>query len=384
MQYTEKVMEHFHNPANVGQISDASGIGEIGSEQCGDLLRVYIKVVHDRLVNIKYKVYGCPAAIACCSMMSEMAIGSSVNDRLQLTDEMVANALGGLPAQKFHCSNLAASALHKAIINYQYRNFDENISVNVKTLMDNELTGNLQTEHGLSLWIEYGNKNILFDTGQSDLFIKNAEKLGVDLTKVDAVVISHGHYDHSGGFEQFYKLNKDFLLYIHPKALQPRFSLKNKTAKYIGVSDRFREIVNELDNKKRVIWTQEPTQIYAGIFVTGRIPRVNDIEDSGGQFFTDENCGRKDIIVDDQAIFYKSNDGLALLTGCAHSGIVNTLKYASQLSGEDNCSSVIGGLHLLKASEQRLEYTFKSLKEYNVKKIKPMHCTGGKAKTRLN
>ena len=127
MQYTDKVFEYFMNPRNVGEIPDADGIGTIGSEECGDMIRVWIKVSEDkRLSDIKYKVFGCPAAIACCSMMTELAMGKHLNDAAILTDEQVAEALGGLPAYKFHCSNLAASALHEAIMNYTQKKFKAN------------------------------------------------------------------------------------------------------------------------------------------------------------------------------------------------------------------------------------------------------------------
>ena len=118
MQYTEKVLEHFMNPRNIGQIPDADGIGTIGSEECGDILKVWIKVADEQLVDVKYKVFGCPAAIACCSMMTELAIGKHVDEAWNLTDDQVAKALGGLPAHKHHCSNLAASVLQRAIVNY--------------------------------------------------------------------------------------------------------------------------------------------------------------------------------------------------------------------------------------------------------------------------
>jgi nitrogen fixation NifU-like protein len=121
MQYTDKVLEHFTNPRNIGEIPDANGIGTIGSEECGDMIRVWIKITDERLTDIKYKVFGCPAAIACCSMMTELAMGKHIDDANELTDEQVAEALGGLPAQKYHCSNLAASALHKAIMDYVFR-----------------------------------------------------------------------------------------------------------------------------------------------------------------------------------------------------------------------------------------------------------------------
>jgi nitrogen fixation NifU-like protein len=109
------------NPRNTEEIPEADGVGTIGSEECGDMIRVWIKVTDEHLTDIKYKVFGCPAAIACCSMMTELAMGKHLDDANELTDERVAEALGGLPAQKHHCSNLAASALHKAIMDYVFR-----------------------------------------------------------------------------------------------------------------------------------------------------------------------------------------------------------------------------------------------------------------------
>ena len=104
------------NPCNVGEIADADGVGTIGSEDCGDMIRVWIKVKDERLTDIKYKVFGCPAAIACCSRMTQMAMGLTLDEANELTDEQVAESLGGLPMAKMHCSNLAATALHEAIL----------------------------------------------------------------------------------------------------------------------------------------------------------------------------------------------------------------------------------------------------------------------------
>ena len=137
MEYTEKVIEHFSNPQNVGEIPDADGVGAIGSEECGDMVKVWIKVANEHLIDIKYKVFGCPAAIAVCSMMTELAIGKHVDEAYGLTDDQVAEALGGLPAQKHHCSNLAASALHEAIMNYVFKSPRPNNTITITALVDN-------------------------------------------------------------------------------------------------------------------------------------------------------------------------------------------------------------------------------------------------------
>ena len=113
--YNETVMDHFQNPRNVGEIADASGVGEIGNVVCGDILRVYIKVKGEILDDVKYMTFGCGAAVASGSMMTTLVKGKTVEEAKELTNKDVAKALGGLPPQKLHCSNLAADALHKAI-----------------------------------------------------------------------------------------------------------------------------------------------------------------------------------------------------------------------------------------------------------------------------
>ena len=117
--YSEKVMEHFMNPRNVGEIENADGIGEEGNPVCGDMMTFYIKVKDNHLDDIKFKTFGCGAAIAVSSMVSEMAMGKTLEEAMKITPLSVAEELGGLPKNKYHCSNLGAQALHKAIEDYQ-------------------------------------------------------------------------------------------------------------------------------------------------------------------------------------------------------------------------------------------------------------------------
>ena len=116
--YTEKVMDHFKNPRNVGEIPDADGVGTVGNPVCGDLMTIYIKVKDNRLADIKFKTFGCGSAIATSSMITELAKGKTLEEGLKITRANVADELGGLPAVKMHCSNLAADALHAAIEDY--------------------------------------------------------------------------------------------------------------------------------------------------------------------------------------------------------------------------------------------------------------------------
>ena len=117
--YSEKVMDHFKNPRNVGEIADADGIGTVGNPVCGDMMTIYIKVKEGRIVDVKFKTFGCGAAVATSSMITEMAKGKSLDEALKITRSDVAENLGGLPPIKMHCSNLAADALHEAIKDYQ-------------------------------------------------------------------------------------------------------------------------------------------------------------------------------------------------------------------------------------------------------------------------
>lgn len=119
--YSEKVMDHFTNPRNVGEIPDADGIGEVGNPSCGDIMKIYLKVEDNVIKDIKFKTFGCGAAIATSSMVTEMAKGKTIDEALQITNKAVAEMLDGLPPKKMHCSNLAADALHKAIEDYKNR-----------------------------------------------------------------------------------------------------------------------------------------------------------------------------------------------------------------------------------------------------------------------
>jgi len=117
--YTEKVMEHFRNPKNMGDMPDSDGVGEVGNPSCGDVMKVFIKVKDGRIADIKFQTFGCVAAVATSSMVTELAKGKTLDDAMKLTRADVAESLGGLPPIKMHCSNLAADALHEAVKDYR-------------------------------------------------------------------------------------------------------------------------------------------------------------------------------------------------------------------------------------------------------------------------
>ena len=119
--YTEKVMDHFQNPRNVGEIESPDGVGEVGNPVCGDIMKIYLRIKDGRIEDIKFKTFGCGAAIATSSMVTEIVKGKTLDEAMAVTREAVAEALGGLPPNKMHCSNLAADAVHKAIEDYRRR-----------------------------------------------------------------------------------------------------------------------------------------------------------------------------------------------------------------------------------------------------------------------
>jgi 7,8-dihydropterin-6-yl-methyl-4-(beta-D-ribofuranosyl)aminobenzene 5'-phosphate synthase len=246
----------------------------------------------------------------------------------------------------------------------------------ITTLVENSTSRlALQAEHGLSFWIEYGDKHILFDTGQSDLLIRNAETLGVDLTQTDAIVLSHGHYDHTGGLSTVLNMAPKAQLYLHPAALEPKYCRSIPKARSIGMPDSARQAIHN----HQVIWTESHTQVFDGMRLTGRVPRVTDFEDVGGPFFLDEDCLEPDPLLDDQALFIESSKGLIVILGCAHAGLVNTLQRISELKRGKKFYAAMGGMHLVNAETERIERTVSALRQHNLQKISPAHCTGDEA-----
>jgi len=250
-----------------------------------------------------------------------------------------------------------------------------NSRICITTLLDNTTSApELLAEHGLSFWIEYADKRILFDTGQSDILIQNAKVIGIDLADADAIIVSHGHYDHTGGLAAVLDIAAKAKVYLHPAALEPKFSKKASLVNSIGMPDSVRKAIQN----REVIWTKMPTQIFPGATVTGQVPRINNFEDVGGAFFLDENCQKPDELLDDQTLFIETAKGLVIVFGCGHAGVVNILNYISKLTGQRHIYAVLGGMHLLRASDERIERTITAFEGYDLQKIGPAHCTGSK------
>lgn len=250
-------------------------------------------------------------------------------------------------------------------------------------LVENKAGGSgLLAEHGLALWVEADGRNILFDTGQGLALTSNAGVLGIDLSKTDAVVLSHGHYDHTGGIGKVLDRLGGAALYVHPSAFDAKFGRwAGGTGSYIG--SPIRSIDQIRPHVSEVVLTTGPTELADGIHVTGEIPRRNDFEDTGGPFFLDESCTKPDPLLDDQALYIESAKGVVVLLGCAHAGLVNTLEYVFELTGGKRIEAVLGGFHLVGASDERIARSIESLRRYDVQRIAPVHCTGWEATMRI-
>ncbi len=240
----------------------------------------------------------------------------------------------------------------------------------------------LLAEHGLSVFIETGERRILFDTGQSGIALHNARVLGCPIDKVDAVVLSHGHYDHTGGLKTVLESAGNPKIYAHPAAFKPKYACNEEYVSrpigFPGTDERFFRNVEQQN-----VPTVEPTRIGEGIFVTGEIPRVTAFEDTGGPFFLDEACSQPDPLLDDQSFFFETSQGIVVLLGCAHAGVINTLLHIRTLTGHKHIHAVLGGMHLLSASRERMNGTIDGLRRFSPDHLGPAHCTGRKATSTL-
>lgn len=262
----------------------------------------------------------------------------------------------------------------------------EKTAVRITLLVENTASGEgILGEHGLAIWIEVGGHRVLFDTGQGMALRHNAGVLGLDLASADAIVLSHGHYDHVGGLEWMLGEAPEASLDLHPRATEPKFSGSggNETAHRVSIP--FVEKEAFATEGRRIVLSRKAREVVPGVWATGEIPRVTDFEDTGGLFFLDEAMTRPDPLLDDQALFLPSAAGLIVIFGCAHAGVVNTLLRIEELvGGKMPIRLLLGGLHLLRASPRRMDETVAALRARQPERMVFCHCTGSQAVCRLN
>ena len=235
----------------------------------------------------------------------------------------------------------------------------------------------LLAEHGLSLWVENGYSQILFDTGQTDVYLLNAAKLGIDLNRVQTVAISHGHYDHGGGLAWFPLEKQRPRVIMHPDAILPKFAVaKNpdEPHRVIGLPWRIEQI-NHL--AELLTYNRSTMQIGENMYLCSGIPAVTDFEPLASNLLVEKNNQlMADLMHDEQILVCTCQKGLAVILGCSHPGVVNCLKFVKLFFAELPIVAIIGGMHLEQADPHRLQKTIDYFLEQDIQKIIPLHCTG--------
>jgi len=256
------------------------------------------------------------------------------------------------------------------------------MEVKITTLSENTAGYGFLGEWGLSILVEADGKKVLMDTGPGMSAAYNAELLGIDLSAIDDIVLSHGHADHTGGLREILKKCKGASVICHPDLW---------SAKHVGFGpENYRAIGapfsrDELEaGGTRLIISREPVSITEHITTTGEVPMITDYEQIDGNLFV-KNQGdmAPDALADDLALVIDADFGLVVILGCAHRGMINTLRQAQKITGKENVYAVIGGTHLIFANEERIARTVQDLKEMGVQKLGVSHCTGFGASARL-
>ena len=229
----------------------------------------------------------------------------------------------------------------------------------------------LYAEHGLSLLIESKGRGILFDTGQSDVYIKNAKTLGLSLDELDYIVLSHGHYDHCGGIKHLPNQKKEPEIFLQKSAAAQKYAVNpdGKTHREIGIPWSVKDYnVTLIDGCK---------QIDKDISLLSGVKRTTSFEKPPEGFFVkDKGEMTADLIDDEQMLVIDTGGGIAVFLGCCHPGVINCLRYAASRFPEKEIDAVVAGMHLDGADNLRLRMTIQGFSDLGVKKVYPLHCTG--------
>lgn len=226
-------------------------------------------------------------------------------------------------------------------------------------------------EHGLSLYIEENEKRYLFDTGQSGVFLKNAEKLHIDIANLDGIVLSHGHYDHCGGFPDYAKKYELPKIYVREEAFAKKYHKAKETCREIGISWN-RELAGD-----HLVFTKELEEIDKDIFVLGKIPLKNEFESVAEGMFVEEKEEKVlDTMTDEQMLIIRNEAGLNIFLGCSHVGVINALSYVEETFPGEHIHLLFAGMHLSQVADKRLQKTMEEIEKRNIDVIIPVHCTG--------
>lgn len=258
--------------------------------------------------------------------------------------------------------------------------------VKITTICENRTPrSGLLGEHGLSMLLETRGKKILFDTGAGTTLACNAARLGLDLTRLDAVALSHGHYDHTGGLKWVLgtQVPATLAVYGHPDMLSEKYASRNGGApEYIGVPWK-RADMEALG--ARFCLDRGPADLGGGITSTGEIPRAPRAAEPEPYFLVREGGHfAEDRLLDDQALVVECSAGLIVLLGCAHAGLIETLQHVLSLAGRKRIYALLGGTHLLGAPEDRLNEIVAALRLLGPELVAPCHCSGMRATVALH
>jgi len=257
------------------------------------------------------------------------------------------------------------------------------MDIQISTLSENTASYGFLAEWGLSMLVEVDGAKILMDTGLSFSAVHNARLMGIDLATIDFIVLSHGHADHTGGLREVLKITGEIEVIAHPDIWSAKHVRRNdEGVKYNGIPF-LREELESLGARFKLV--REPAYITENILTTGEIPMASGYEEIEDNLFIKE-AGRlqPDSLADDLALIIDADFGLVVILGCAHRGIINTLRHAQNLTGKEQVYAAIGGTHLFRASDERLERTITDLKKIGIKKLGVSHCTGFHASARLS